>query len=119
MASAIIYQNVVDPRVHALSASETSREMWLKLVTKFHHKSKVLKGQAMDVLQSLKLVSRRDLPALLDALTKLCSDALDALDPVDTLQSSRQLVWCILQAHLITLIIPWKAVNTVILYTGH
>jgi hypothetical protein len=78
MASAIIYQNIVDPCAHALSASETSREMWLKLVTKFHRKSEVLKGQVMDALHSLKLASRRDLPAHLDALTKLHSDALDA-----------------------------------------
>jgi hypothetical protein len=78
MASAIIYQNVVDPRAHALSASETSRKMWLKLVTKFHRKSEVLKGQAMDALRSLKLASGRDLPAHLDVLTKLRSDALDA-----------------------------------------
>jgi hypothetical protein len=77
MASAIIYQNVVDPRAHALSASETSRDMWLKLSTKFHRKSEVLKGQAMDALRSLKLASGCDLPAHLDALTKLCSDALD------------------------------------------
>jgi hypothetical protein len=43
MTSAIIYHNVVDPRTHGLSASETSHEMWLKLVTKFHRKSEVLK----------------------------------------------------------------------------
>jgi hypothetical protein len=36
-----------------------------------------LKGQAMDALRSLKLASGRDLPAHLDALTKLRSDALD------------------------------------------
>ncbi|KAJ7303771.1 hypothetical protein DFH08DRAFT_976798 [Mycena albidolilacea] len=58
MASAIIYQNVVDPRVHGLSA-------------------KVLKGIPMDTLCSLKLTSRCDLPAHLEALTKLRSDALD------------------------------------------
>jgi hypothetical protein len=77
MASAIIYQNIVDPRAHGLSASETSREMWLKLTVKFVRKSEVLKGIAMDTLRSLKLASGRDLPAHLKALTKLRSDALD------------------------------------------
>jgi hypothetical protein len=49
----------------------------LKLVTKFHCKSEVLKGQAMDALRLLKLVSGHDLPAHLNVLTKLCSDTLD------------------------------------------
>ncbi|KAJ7708704.1 hypothetical protein B0H17DRAFT_1191208 [Mycena rosella] len=68
----IIYLDVKDPKAHSLSASNTPYEMWVALHVKFNCSSKVLKGQANKRFCCVKLASRRNMPAHLDELTKLC-----------------------------------------------
>jgi hypothetical protein len=75
IAAAIIYQNIVDPQAHGLSATGTSREIWAALHAKFNCSSEVLKGAAKTKLMSVKLLKGVDLPTHLQTLTKLRDDA--------------------------------------------
>ncbi|KAF7334104.1 hypothetical protein MVEN_02316200 [Mycena venus] len=71
----IIYQNILDPTAHGISVTDTSRGMWDALNAKFNRSSEVLKSIALEKLQAVKLANGWDLPAHLENLTKLHTDA--------------------------------------------
>ncbi|KAK6981725.1 hypothetical protein R3P38DRAFT_2360664, partial [Favolaschia claudopus] len=76
VAGAIVFQNVVHPKAHGLSATSPSSKMWALLYAKFMRTSEALKGLAIDKLRSVKLTDTRYLPEHLDTLTTLRGEAL-------------------------------------------
>ncbi|KAJ7605606.1 hypothetical protein DFH06DRAFT_1348576 [Mycena polygramma] len=54
LASAI-FQNTKDPKAHGISASDSARDMWIALHSKFNRSTEPLKNLAIDRLRNLKL----------------------------------------------------------------
>ncbi|KAJ7484309.1 hypothetical protein FB451DRAFT_1169381 [Mycena latifolia] len=75
VASATIYQNIMDPQAHGIKATITSFEMMTIQSSKFNHTSEVLKKLAMDKLNGQKLERRIDMSTHLETLTKLRTEA--------------------------------------------